>query len=247
MSQHVYSYEEILFQNEQLQATILKLDKENQDLKLLLKRFGDSEKKAKDLATQVENLEKEKYLLIEEKYAIEKSKQDIIIRKDLDFSAEVSRQKHEIDVLQEKVKNHSNLDKVKSVFENDVTLLKKELVMIREIFNKQMEDKERTHDMEYDQLNNEMLARINNTKQNIKQINLEHLDVNTKLTLLQNHQLLIELEYQSQQIQDLILKMKKPEDAKAIIELKRKAKKSWDHFAVSEALVNKITELSNKN
>lgn len=206
MTQHVYSYEEILFQNEQLQATILKLDKENQDLKLLLKRFGDSEKKAKDLATQVENLEKEKNLLIEEKYGLEKSKQDIIARKDLDFSAEVSRLKHEIDVLQEKVKNHSNLDKVKSVFENDVTLLKKELVMIREIFNKQMEDKERTHDMEYDQLNNEMLARINNTKQNIKQINLEHLDVNTKLTLLQNHQLLIELEYQSQQIQDLIQK-----------------------------------------
>lgn len=50
-----------------------------------------------------------------------------------------------------------------------------------------------------------------------------------------------------QQIQELITKMKKPEDAKAIIELKRKAKKSWDHFGVSEALVNKITELSNKN
>ena len=50
-----------------------------------------------------------------------------------------------------------------------------------------------------------------------------------------------------QQIQDLIPKMKKPEDAKAIIELKRKAKKSWDHFGISEALVNKITELSNKN
>lgn len=50
-----------------------------------------------------------------------------------------------------------------------------------------------------------------------------------------------------QQIQELIPKMKKPEDAKAIIELKRKAKKSWDHFGVSEALVNKITELANKN
>ena len=50
-----------------------------------------------------------------------------------------------------------------------------------------------------------------------------------------------------QQIQELIPKMKKPEDAKAIIELKRKAKKSWDHFGISEALVNKITELSNKN
>lgn len=50
-----------------------------------------------------------------------------------------------------------------------------------------------------------------------------------------------------QQIQDLIPKMKKPEDAQSIIELKRKAKKSWDHFGISEALVNKITELSSKN
>ena len=50
-----------------------------------------------------------------------------------------------------------------------------------------------------------------------------------------------------QQIQELIPKMKKPEDAKAIIELKRKTKKSWDYFGISEALVNRITELSNKN
>ena len=50
-----------------------------------------------------------------------------------------------------------------------------------------------------------------------------------------------------QQIQDLISKMKKPEDAQSIIDLKRKAKKAWDHFGIDEALVNKITELSNKN
>jgi len=49
-----------------------------------------------------------------------------------------------------------------------------------------------------------------------------------------------------QQIQDLIPKMKKPEDAQSIIDLKRKAKKAWDHFGIDEALVKKIMELSVK-
>lgn len=49
-----------------------------------------------------------------------------------------------------------------------------------------------------------------------------------------------------QQIQDLITKMKKPEDAQSIIDLKRKAKKAWDHFGIEETLVKKIMELSVK-
>lgn len=40
--------------------------------------------------------------------------------------------------------------------------------------------------------------------------------------------------------------MKKPEDAQSIIDLKRKAKKAWDHFGIDEALVKKIMELSVK-
>lgn len=49
-----------------------------------------------------------------------------------------------------------------------------------------------------------------------------------------------------QQIQQLIPKMKKSGDAQVILDLKRKAKKCWDHLGVNEALVKKIIELSSK-
>jgi len=46
-----------------------------------------------------------------------------------------------------------------------------------------------------------------------------------------------------QQIQQLITKMKTKEDAQEILDLKRKAKKSWDYFDTAEAIVEKIKQL----
>lgn len=193
-------------QIENLQNAVLRLEKENQDLKLTTKRLADSDKKAKDSQTQVDQLEKEKAQLKEELYQSEKNSKDLLIQKEQEHSNEISRLKFEIEMYNEKIKSFHALEKLKDALQKDVVLLKKEIIILQESYKEEMRKKERQHDMEFDDLNNDMLARINNTKKNIKQINLEHLDVSTKLTLLQNHQLLIELEYQSQQIQDLIQK-----------------------------------------
>ena len=44
---------------------------------------------------------------------------------------------------------------------------------------------------------------IRQTRDKVTELNMQYIDVSTKLTLLQNHQLLIQLEYQSQQIDEL--------------------------------------------
>ena len=49
-----------------------------------------------------------------------------------------------------------------------------------------------------------MMDNINQTQSKVTELNIQYMDVSTKLTLLQNHQLLIKLEYKSQQNDELI-------------------------------------------
>jgi hypothetical protein len=62
------------------------------------------------------------------------------------------------------------------------------------------------HEIKFSELKKKMLEHIKDTQKNITQLNLENMDVSTKLILLQNHQLIIELEYQSQQVEELLKK-----------------------------------------
>ena len=48
-----------------------------------------------------------------------------------------------------------------------------------------------------------MIENIKNTKDKVTEINMQYMDVSSKLTLLQNHQLLMQIEYLSQQVEEL--------------------------------------------
>mmetsp|Transcript_21824 Transcript_21824/g.22741 ORF Transcript_21824/g.22741 Transcript_21824/m.22741 type:complete len:508 (+) Transcript_21824:3-1526(+) len=234
------SYNEISSQLDSLQNIVIKLEKENNDLKMTTRRLADSDKKYKDLLSNLEHFEKEKAQLKEDLYQQDKSHKDLLVQKDLEHTSEINRLKFEIDMYNEKIKSVHSIEKTKDSLQKDLVNNKMELIILREKFKSQIKDLERTHDQEFDDLNNDMLTRINNTKKNIKQINLEHLDVSTKLTLLQNHQLLIELEYQSQQIQDLIQKKEALE--RRVFELEKDVE---IHKEVENVLAEKNKKLSN--
>jgi len=51
-----------------------------------------------------------------------------------------------------------------------------------------------------------MLIQIKKTKANLLALNDEQLKTTTRLTILQNHQLTTELEYQSKQTEDLLFR-----------------------------------------
>jgi len=75
------------------------------------------------------------------------------------------------------------------------------------------------NEMKFNDLKKKMMDHIHETKKNVSDVNMKQMNVTTKLTLLQNHQLLIELEYQSNQIEDLLKKQEKLE--KKVFDLQR--------------------------
>ena len=77
--------------------------------------------------------------------------------------------------------------------ENEDIILKTKQDMIKkEIQNK----------IKFDKLKNRMLENINDTKKEVTELDMKYMDVSTKLTLLQNHQLLVQLDYQTQQLEE---------------------------------------------
>lgn len=75
--------------------------------------------------------------------------------------------------------------------------------------NKQKIDMEKEKEDATDKLKKHMLHQIQETKTNLFALRKEQLDSKTRLTVLQNHQLTTELEYQSKQTEKLFFKNQK--------------------------------------
>ena len=58
--------------------------------------------------------------------------------------------------------------------------------------------------IKFEDLKKKMMENLHETKKNVKDLNLDTLEISTKLTILQNHQLNVELEYQAEVINDLM-------------------------------------------
>jgi hypothetical protein len=70
-------------------------------------------------------------------------------------------------------------------------------------------EKEREKIQATEKLRKDMLYKIKETKANLLALNDEQLQTTTRLTILQNHQLTTELEYQSKQTEQLLFKNNK--------------------------------------
>lgn len=92
-----------------------------------------------------------------------------------------------------------------------------------------MTEKEREKITATEKLRKEMLFQIKKTKANLLASQDEQLQTTTRLTIMQNHQLTTELEYQSKQTEDLLYKnteMKtKIESLKRDIEIHKEVEK----------------------
>ena len=155
---------------------------------------------------------------------------------------EINQLKLTIDAYTQKVEMANQLIIDKENLIKEVENLKKEKEDI--IFNNQetMRQKEIKNEIKFSNLKKKMMDNINQTQSKVTELNIQYMDVSTKLTLLQNHQLLIQLEYQSQQIDELTSKKESLE--KKVFELNRDID---IHKEVELSLAEKNKKLTTEN
>lgn len=116
----------------------------------------------------------------------------------------------------------------------------------------EVNEKEREKIQATEKLRKDMLYKIKETKANLLALNDEQLQTTTRLTILQNHQLTTELEYQSKQTEQLLFKNNKMktqiETLKRDIEIHKEVEKELakrSHFCqkVIKKLKQQVNEL----
>eukprot|EP00831_Metopus_contortus_P039939 TRINITY_DN31277_c0_g2_i1.p1 TRINITY_DN31277_c0_g2~~TRINITY_DN31277_c0_g2_i1.p1 ORF type:complete len:348 (+),score=110.79 TRINITY_DN31277_c0_g2_i1:125-1168(+) len=86
----------------------------------------------------------------------------------------------------------------------EIKNLREELDKEKQEHKKDLQSKERQLFCATEKLQKEMQSKISETKMQLMAVNDEQLSATTRLTILQNHQLTIELEYQSKQSEKLV-------------------------------------------
>ena len=200
------------------------------------------EKKLKEYRIKTENLQKE----------LNKLNNDLITQqKKYEEEKRATEKLHKAQILQLKLSNEAYSQKIETTnqlivdkqnLNQEIHHLKKEIEDINFNYKETLRQKEINNEIKFTNLKKKMMDNINETQSKVTQLNIQYMDVSTKLTLLQNHQLLIQLEYQSQQIDELTEKKEALE--KKIFEL---TKDIDIHKEVELSLAEKNKKLNFEN
>ena len=181
--------------NAQMQSELFTLKKFYSDSSKLRRELDVANEKNQQLEFEIENLNK-KILDQHKNFA---DTQRIMEKKHL---TEISKLKVTIDSYIQKTlrSNMNELDNEKLTMQ--VKELRKENKDIIDKTKQQIIQKEIQNKLKFTKLKDKMLENINETKEEVTELNMKYMDISTKLTLLQNHQLLVQLDYQTQQLEE---------------------------------------------
>ena len=196
------------------------LDKDVYDLNKLSKNYkGD--KIIKNLTECLENSEKEKIKLIED-FRLKENKY-VEEREILNNKLEEYKQKlkNYIETNNSKIEAYNSLERLCNIQGKDIEIMKEELNLKETWALQKIHEIKVKKEKKFEQLKKKMMDKIKETHQKIEKMNLSHLDISTRLILLHNNQLIIDLDFQSNQVKHLeekiqILKKKNFEYEKEI-------------------------------
>ena len=181
--------------NEQMQSELFTLKKFYSDSSKLRRKLDVANEKNQQLELEIENLNKK----ILEQHKQFSDTQRITEKK---YLTEMGKLKGTIDsYIQKNLRSNMNeLDNEKLNLQ--VKELLKENKDIIDKTKQQIIQKEIQNKLKFTKLKDKMLENINETKEEVTELNMKYMDISTKLTLLQNHQLLVQLDYQTQQLEE---------------------------------------------
>ena len=196
---------EISFLKRQLQEKMQYIAAIQSELFALKKFYSDSSRLKQQLDRSIEKGE-------QQEKEIENLKQKIIDQhKEFTEEKRIEEKKHLTEISKLKVTIDSYIQKTlrSNMNELDNEKLNIQLDQLKTKYNfltkKSEQDsihQEIQNKIKFSKLKDKMIENINNTKEEVTELNMKYMDVSTKLTLLQNHQLLVQLDYQSQQLDE---------------------------------------------
>jgi len=186
-----------------LKTKLLNVSQKNQELRMFQRNYNNLENKKKEIEKDLKNMEKEKSDLIkkrDENYSLLNRKinelEKVIELEKLDYEKNTVLYKQKMNVY-----NHLLMEN--EVYSEEVEDLKKNLDEFEKKKKEEIQKEKILNLLKYEKLKKKMLATIKQSNEESSKLNMEYNDVNNKLYILQNKQLMIQIDYLKEKISDL--------------------------------------------
>ena len=218
-----------------------KLMKEKSQLENRLKYYLSNEEKLHKANKKIAELNKKYDDYFNEK---EKELSDYKYKYDkLEHEKEYESQKYNtnISIYNQKMSLIHHTEMENEIYKNEVKELKEENEQLKNAAKKKLESLDIKNTLKYNELKMKMINHLNEAKKNVSKLNLHYMDVNSRISFLQNHELLKQIESLKQNNETLL------EDNKALNKTISELKNDIEiHKKIEINLVLKIKEKESK-
>ena len=242
-----------------LLSEIIKLKAENAELKSMIKTRNSLDQNYKSLTELIHEMREQNNKIIiekdEEGRKLKKRMEEMELKKEMD---DLKNQRNNV-VYNQKMSVIHDIELENKIYHDEVIELKKKNKEMELITKSKIESLDILNQLKFTQFKKKMVDNLKEAKNNVSKLNLEYMDLNGKITILQNYQLLSEIEFQKGLYDNLEKENKKLKERvidlekelaiqkKVSIKLAVKSKKFKDKIKY-ESRNNKMnTNLSNEN
>ena len=253
--------EKLLKEISTLSKEIIKLRSENADLRSRVSLIYSLEQNYKCAKETINEIRDQTNKIIYDKDEEHRKLKKKIEQMELEKTLENLSHNRDMTLYNQKMSVVHHIEHENRVYKDEVNDLKKKNEELGKATKEKLESLDILNQIKFSQFKKKMIDNLKDAKDNVSRLNLEYMDLNGKITILQNHQLLSEIEFQKEQIDNLDkenLKLKKKifdlEREIAIhkeveIKLAIKAKNSINNSEINSFMKNnkKKPELNFKN
>ena len=224
-----------------LKAENEKLTREKAQLESHIKYYRSLEEKLNKAHINIQELKKKN-----EEYMIQKEKElkDLQSKYDkLEFDKEYESKKYNtnISIYNQKMSMVHQTEMENEIYRNEIKELKEINDTLKNATKVKLDSLEVKNSIKYNELKKKMMNHLTEAKKNVSRLNLKYMEVNSKISILQNHQLLAKIEY-LQEMNDKLREENKNLNKK-ISDYKNDIK---IHKKIELNLVSKIKEMEDK-
>ena len=186
-----------------LLSQIMKLKSENSDLKMRINLKESLDKYDKSLTELIHEMREQN-----NKNIIEKEEEGRNLRKKID-QIELERKMEDLQnkrnnvIYNQKMSVIHDIEHENKIYRDEVQDLKKQNEEIKLNTKIKLERYDVLNQLKFAQFKKKMMNNLKEAKDNVSKLNLEYMDLNGKITILQNYQLISEIEYQREQYEIL--------------------------------------------
>ena len=188
---------------EKLLSQIIKLKSENSELKSRINVQASVEKYDKSLIELIREIREQN-----NKILLEKEEEGRNLRKKMD-EIELAKEMEDLKIKRNNVLYNQKMSIIhdieleNKIYREEVQDLKKKNEEIKISTKKKLERYDILNQLKFAQFKKKMMNNLQEAKDNVSKLNLEYMDLNGKITILQNYQLISEIEFQREQYEIL--------------------------------------------